>query len=57
MFDEPIGGFNEKQKLVIDKFYDMIYKYDQTYDEEDIMQDSNTNKLYQRTKQILNKIN
>lgn len=57
MFDEPIGGFNDKQKLTIDKFYDMIYKYNPTYDEDDIMQDPNTNKLYRRTKQILNKMN
>lgn len=56
MFEEPVMGFNEKQKELIDRFWNLIYSYCPDYTEEDIMEDSNTKRLYNWTVRALQRL-
>lgn len=56
MFEEPIMGFNKKQKELIDKFYSIVHDKYPDYTNEDIMQDENTKRLYHWTVRALKKL-
>lgn len=56
MFEEPVMGFNEKQKELIDRFWKLIDRYCPDYTEEDIMEDANTKRLYNWTVRALQRL-
>lgn len=49
MFEEPVIGFNEKQKELINRFWNLIHNYCPDYTDKDIMEDTNTKILYNWT--------